>query len=97
MHKSPEVGQLVVVRLQFELDKAVAAAYAWQDLELGYGSHETMQGIRYTISETARREVLDRLLALTIGGTPKKKPNEHLSLPQSPPSLAEVRPPAAPT
>ena len=26
--------------------------------------HETKQGLRYTISEAARREVLDRLLAL---------------------------------
>jgi hypothetical protein len=31
---------------------------------LGHGFHETKQGIRYTISQPARREVLDRLLAL---------------------------------
>lgn len=47
-----------------ELDRAVAAAYGWNDLELGHGFHPTRQGIRYTISEPARREVLDRLLAL---------------------------------
>ena len=46
------------------MDKAVATAYGWQDLDLGHGFHETKQGIRFTISETARREVLDRLLAL---------------------------------
>ena len=36
----------------------------WSDLDLGHGFHQTKQGIRYTISEVARREVLDRLLAL---------------------------------
>lgn len=46
------------------MDNAVAAAYGWQDLDLGHGFHETGQGIRYTISEAARREVLTRLLQL---------------------------------
>jgi hypothetical protein len=50
--------------LRVELDKAVAAAYGWDDLELGHGFHATKQGERYTLSETARRTVLDRLLAL---------------------------------
>lgn len=47
-----------------EMDLAVAKAYGWQDLDLGHDFHETKQGIRFTISEAARREVLDRLLAL---------------------------------
>lgn len=51
-------------RLHVEMDKAVAGAYGWQDIDLGHGFHETKQGIRYTISEAARREVLDRLLSL---------------------------------
>jgi hypothetical protein len=50
--------------LHVELDRAVAAAYGWFDLEMGHGFNEAKQGIRYTISEAARREVLDRLLAL---------------------------------
>ncbi len=50
--------------LHIEMDQAVAAAYSWQDLDLGHGFHQTKQGIRFTISETARREVLDRLLEL---------------------------------
>jgi hypothetical protein len=33
-------------------------------LDLGHGFHPTKQGERYTISEPARRIVLDRLLAL---------------------------------
>lgn len=51
-------------RLHVEMDRAVAAAYGWQDLELGHGFHETAQGVRYTLSESARREVLARLLKL---------------------------------
>jgi hypothetical protein len=49
---------------QREMDEAVAAAYGWRDFDLGHGFHETKQGIRFTISEIARREVVDRLLAL---------------------------------
>jgi hypothetical protein len=51
-------------RLHVEMDHAVAAAYGWSDLELGHDFHETAQGTRYTISESARREVLSRLLQL---------------------------------
>lgn len=47
-----------------ELDKKVASAYGWQNLALDHGFHQTKQGIRFTISEAARREVLDRLLTL---------------------------------
>lgn len=51
-------------RLHVEMDQAVAAAYGWGDIELGHDFHETKQGVRYTISEPARREVLQRLLKL---------------------------------
>jgi len=50
--------------LHVEMDHAVAVAYGWTDLELGHGFHETKQGVRYTICEGARREVLARLLKL---------------------------------
>jgi hypothetical protein len=50
--------------LHREMDEAVAKAYGWEDLDLGHGFHETRQGIRYTISEEARNEVLGRLLTL---------------------------------
>jgi hypothetical protein len=53
-----------VRRLHVEMDQAVAAAYGWTDLNLGHGFHETKQGLRFTISEPARREVLQRLLKL---------------------------------
>ena len=50
--------------LHVEMDYAVAATYGWTDLDLDHGFHETKQGLRYTISEMARCEVLDRLLQL---------------------------------
>lgn len=50
--------------LHVELDHAVAAAYGWTDLELGHDFYKTKQGVRYTIREEARREVLGRLLKL---------------------------------
>jgi hypothetical protein len=51
-------------QLHVEMDNAVAAAYGWTGLDLGHGFHQTKQGLRYTISEAARREVLARLLKL---------------------------------
>ena len=36
----------------------------WTDLDIGHGFHDTKQGARFTISEPARREVLQRLLKL---------------------------------
>lgn len=51
-------------QLHAEMDNAVSAAYGWTGLDLGHGFHPTKQGVRYTISEPARREVLARLLKL---------------------------------
>jgi len=50
--------------LHVDLDKAVATAYGWNDIDLGHDFHETKQGVRYTFSDFARRVVLDRLLVL---------------------------------
>ena len=50
--------------LHVEMDQTVAAAYGWSNLDLGHGFRATKQGERYTLSESARRTVLDRLLAL---------------------------------
>ncbi len=66
VHSAPEDG---TVWARFRdairhLDTAVMAAYGWTSLDLGHGFHETKQGIRFTISESARREVLARLLKL---------------------------------
>jgi hypothetical protein len=64
---NPDEHSADIVRLRelhVEMDRAVAAAYGWDDINLGHGFHQTAQGIRYTISEDARREVLARLLKL---------------------------------
>lgn len=57
-------------QLHVEMDYAVAQAYGWEDLLEGKGLnhdfHETKQGLRYTISEPIRREILDRLLQLNF-------------------------------
>ena len=50
--------------LHVELDQAVIAGYRWSDLETSFGFHQTKQGVRYTVSDSARRTILDRLLAL---------------------------------
>lgn len=50
--------------LHCQLDVAVVASYGWHDISLGHAFHETKQGLRFTISESARKEVLRRLLEL---------------------------------
>ncbi len=65
-HDAAEAGADIarLRALHVAMDHAVAAAYGWDDLDLGHAFHDTAQGPRYTISEAARREVLGRLLAL---------------------------------
>lgn len=55
--------------LQCEMDISVTHAYGWDDLDLGHGFHEVpylpeRDRVRFTISETARVEVLQRLSEL---------------------------------
>lgn len=50
--------------LQVEMDEIVAMLYGWTDLNLQYDFHETSQGVRYTICENTRVELLDRLTDL---------------------------------
>lgn len=49
---------------QVEMDLAVVEAYGWSDLELDHDFRETPLGLRYTISEAVKVEMLDRLLEL---------------------------------
>ena len=62
LDENPDINNLR--NMYSELDNAVATAYGWQDIALDHGFYKTKQGVRFTISEVARREVLDRLLAL---------------------------------
>ncbi|MBK6608036.1 MAG: hypothetical protein IPG24_21780 [Leptospiraceae bacterium] len=50
--------------LHIQMDYAVRDAYGWTDLDLEHGFHETKQGVRFTVSDRARVEILDRLLEL---------------------------------
>ena len=61
------------------MDCAVAVAYGWDDLDLGHDFHETPRGVRYTIGEMARQEVLGRLLALN-----HERYEEEVKAPMSP-------------
>jgi hypothetical protein len=63
---SEETG-LAIVRmreLHVTMDRSVAVAYGWNDIDLCHGFCETPQGERFAISNTARVEILDRLLDL---------------------------------
>ena len=59
----------VLRRLQREIDIAVRDAYGWNDFDLEHSFHAVgylpeNDNIRYTISKTARIEILKRLFAL---------------------------------
>lgn len=64
----PEIADLSdidVARLReihVELDKAVMAAYGWDDVQLDHEFHTFRQMHRWTVSPAARVEILDRLL-----------------------------------
>jgi hypothetical protein len=60
--KSEEVKRMRT--LHCELDQLVAAEYGWLDIDLAHDYHETKQGVRYTVSQSTRRTILGRLLAL---------------------------------
>jgi hypothetical protein len=49
--------------IHVELDHAVMDAYGWGDVPLDHGFHTYRQMQRWTVSPTARVEILDQLLA----------------------------------
>ena len=58
-------GKVLALRdLHRKLDLAVIAAYGWQDVDLDHDFRKTDEGLRFTISDAARVEILDRLLEL---------------------------------
>lgn len=62
---TPDAADKDVTRLReihVELDRAVMAAYGWEDVELDHGFHTYRQMTRWTVSPAARVEILDRLL-----------------------------------
>ncbi|NML15448.1 hypothetical protein [Azohydromonas caseinilytica] len=77
-------------RLHVALDSAVRDAYGWQDLDLGHDFFEVetlpeKDRVRFTISPTARRELLRRLLVLNH----ERAEAEKLQAAQAPKSTAK--------
>jgi hypothetical protein len=68
-HKA-ECGDADIARLRelhATMDRAILACYGWTDIDPGHGFHQNERGqTRYTISPTARREILRHLLALNL-------------------------------
>ncbi|MFM9580406.1 Eco57I restriction-modification methylase domain-containing protein [Streptomyces caniscabiei] len=66
VHKEIETAPDIeeIRQAHVEVDRAVAKAYEWTDLDLKHGFHMTAQGERFTIAPEARTEILDRLLEL---------------------------------
>ncbi|HEX7662177.1 MAG TPA: DNA methyltransferase [Pseudonocardiaceae bacterium] len=56
----PDVARMREIHV--ELDRAVMDAYGWSDVPLEHGFHTYRQMTRWTVSPTARLEILDRLL-----------------------------------
>jgi hypothetical protein len=67
---NPECADADIARLRelhVAMDRAILGCYGWETLEPGHGFHQNERGqTRYTISPTARREVLRRLLGLNL-------------------------------
>ena len=67
---NPECTDADIARLRelhTAMDRAILACYGWADLDPGHGFHKNERGqTRYTISPTARRELLRRLLELNL-------------------------------
>ena len=64
---NPEVSSQGIVELRNlhkKMNEIVAVAYEWNDINMGYDYHETKDGLRLTISEAAKKEILKRLLKL---------------------------------
>jgi hypothetical protein len=59
-----EPAIIEIREIHAELDRVVCDAYGWSDIDLNYGFHRTDEGVRWTIGDAARNEILDRLLEL---------------------------------
>ncbi|MGB3411186.1 MAG: hypothetical protein WBA45_08300 [Microthrixaceae bacterium] len=61
-HRSPSASLLADIQAQ--IDREVAKAYGWSDLDLNHDHRETPNGVRFTVSPQIKDELLDRLLQL---------------------------------
>lgn len=74
---------------QVLVDRAAAAAYSWDDIQLEHDFHRTYQGVRFTVSRKIREEIINRLISLNhrrhdeevaagLAGKVTNKPNPAL-------------------
>jgi SOS-response transcriptional repressor LexA len=84
--------------LHAAMDRAILTCYGWQDLDPGHGFHQNERGqTRYTISPTARRDLLRRLLELNLQIAIKQAPGDPGAFPrQLLQSRSSTAPEAAP-
>ncbi|SBT92810.1 hypothetical protein GA0115233_105131 [Streptomyces sp. DI166] len=59
---SADADVALLRQIHVDLDRAVMASYGWDDVPLDHGFHNYRQMQRWTVSPTARVEILDRLL-----------------------------------
>ncbi len=80
---SPDCSDSDIARLRelhAEMDRAILACYCWQDLDPQHGFWQNERGqTRYTVSPTARREILRRLLVLNQEIAEKERKNPAVS------------------
>ncbi|PUA82467.1 SAM-dependent methyltransferase [Nocardioides currus] len=62
VRSEPDVNRMREIHA--EMDEATMDAYGWDDVALDHGFHTYRQMERWTVSPTARVEILDRLLEL---------------------------------
>ena len=62
-HVHSDADVLRLRDIHVEIDLAVASGFGWDDIPLSHGFHVHRQMERWTVSPSARVEVLDRLLA----------------------------------
>jgi hypothetical protein len=63
----PQCNDSDIVRLReikAEIDRATLTAYGWSDLVPQNGFHRLTEGVRWSMQDSLRAEILDRLLAL---------------------------------
>ena len=83
--------------LQCEIDAAVSESYGWTDLNLGHGFHSVPylpenDRVRFTISETARLEVLRRLSEMNCQRYEEEQASAPVARPRASNTRAKVVP-----
>jgi len=62
LHSAADVDVARIRAIHVELDRIVMAAFGWSDIELAHGFYSHRKMVRWTVSPSARVEILDRLL-----------------------------------